>query len=143
MHALLLGGYVSFPDDEENTELPKDSKEFFHNQPIWKRAIVLSAGVAANMLCAIALVMVTAAVTHKLPTDRAIVYVKILIRHRARLSMLRDCKKAILSSKSTAQILSSRFRQISMQKPVKNSTAMCLQKLTTTTSKNCKTKTLT
>lgn len=76
VHALLLGGYVSFPDDEENTELPKDSKEFFHNQPIWKRAIVLSAGVAANMLCAIALVMVTAAVTHKLPTDRAIVYVK-------------------------------------------------------------------
>lgn len=68
VHALLLGGYVSFPDDEENTELPKDSKEFFHNQPIWKRAIVLSAGVAANMLCAIALVMVTAAVTHKLPT---------------------------------------------------------------------------
>ncbi len=76
VHAFLLGGYVSFPDDEENTDLPKDSMEFFHNQPAWKRAIVLSAGVIANMLCAIALVMVTASVTHKLPTDRAIVYVK-------------------------------------------------------------------
>lgn len=76
VHALLLGGYVSFPDDEENPTLPKDSKDFFHNQPIWKRAIVLSAGVVANMLCAIALVMLTAAITHKLPTDKAIVYVK-------------------------------------------------------------------
>ena len=76
VHALLLGGYVSFPDDEENPDLPKDSKEFFHNQPVWKRAIVLSAGVIANMLCAIALVMFTAAITHKLPTDKAVVYVK-------------------------------------------------------------------
>jgi len=76
VHALLLGGYVSFPDDEENPNLPKDSKEFFHNQPIWKRAVVLSAGVVANMLCAIALVMLTASITHKLPTDKAIVHVK-------------------------------------------------------------------
>jgi len=76
IHALLLGGYVSFPDDEENPDLPKDSMDFFHNQPIWKRAIVLSAGVVANMLCAIALVMLTASITHKLPTDKAIVYVK-------------------------------------------------------------------
>lgn len=76
VHAFLLGGYVSFPDDEENPDLPADSKEFFHNQPIWKRAIVLSAGVAANMLCAIVLVMGIAAVTHKLPTDKAIVFVK-------------------------------------------------------------------
>ena len=76
VHAFLLGGYVSFPDDEENPDLPKDSPEFFHNQAIWKRAVVLCAGVAANMLCAVALVMFTAAITHKLPTDRAIVYVK-------------------------------------------------------------------
>ncbi len=76
VHALLLGGYVSFPDDEENPDLPKDSMDFFHNQPIWKRAIVLSAGVVANMLCAIALVMFTAGITHKLPTDKAIVHVK-------------------------------------------------------------------
>ena len=76
VHAFLLGGYVSFPDDDENPDLPKDSPDFFHNQAIWKRAIVLCAGVVANMLCAIALVMFTAAITHKLPTDRAIVYIK-------------------------------------------------------------------
>lgn len=76
VHALLLGGYVSFPDDEENNDIPKDSPELFQNQPAWKRALVLVAGVAANMVCAVALIMVTAAVTHKLPTDKAIVYVK-------------------------------------------------------------------
>lgn len=76
VHAFLLGGYVSFPDDEESTELPADSLDFFHNQPIWKRAIVLSAGVVANMICAIVLVMGIASITHKLPTDKSIVYVK-------------------------------------------------------------------
>lgn len=76
VHALLLGGYVSFPDDDEDSNTAKDSPELFQNQPAWKRALVLVAGVAANMLCAVALIMVTAAVTHKLPTDKAIVYVK-------------------------------------------------------------------
>ena len=76
VHALLLGGYVSFPDDEENSDLPADSPEFFHNQAIWKRALVLVAGVAANMLCAVVLVMFIGAVTHRLPSDKAIVYIK-------------------------------------------------------------------
>ncbi len=76
VHALLLGGYVSFPDDEEDTNVPKDSLDLFQNQPAWKRAIVLIAGVAANMLCAVVLIMCTAAITHKLPSDRAIVFVK-------------------------------------------------------------------
>lgn len=76
VHALLLGGYVSFPDDDEDSNTAKDSPELFQNQAAWKRALVLVAGVAANMLCAVALIMVTAAVTHKLPTDKAIVYVK-------------------------------------------------------------------
>ena len=29
VHAFLLGGYVSFPDDEKNCDLPKDSPERF------------------------------------------------------------------------------------------------------------------
>ena len=29
VHAFLLGGYVSFPDDEKDCELPKDSPERF------------------------------------------------------------------------------------------------------------------
>ncbi len=76
VHALLLGGYVSFPDDEEDANISKDSPELFQNQPAWKRALVLVAGVAANMLCAVALIMVTGAITHKLPSDRAIVFIK-------------------------------------------------------------------
>ena len=31
VHAFLLGGYVSFPDDEKDCELPKDSPERFAN----------------------------------------------------------------------------------------------------------------
>ena len=68
VHALLLGGYVSFPDDEKDCDLPKDSPERFVNKPAWQRAIVVSAGVIANVLCAIALVIVVAIVSGKLPS---------------------------------------------------------------------------
>ena len=68
VHALLLGGYVSFPDDEKECDLPKDSPERFNNKPIWQRAVVVSAGVIANVICAIALVMLVAIVSHQLPS---------------------------------------------------------------------------
>lgn len=68
VHALLLGGYVSFPDDEKECDLPKDSPERFNNKPIWQRAVVVSAGVIANVICAIALVMLVAVVSHQLPS---------------------------------------------------------------------------
>ena len=74
IHALLLGGYVSFPDDEKDCDLPKDSPERFINKPIWQRAIVVSAGVIANVLCAIALVMLVAIVTGKLPAGNSEIY---------------------------------------------------------------------
>ena len=45
VHAFLLGGYVSFPDDEKDCELAEDSPERFINKPAWQRAIVVSAGV--------------------------------------------------------------------------------------------------
>ncbi len=68
VHAFLLGGYVSFPDDDKDCDLPADSPERFINKPAWQRAIVVSAGVVANVLCAIALVMLVAIVSHKLPS---------------------------------------------------------------------------
>ena len=68
VHAFLLGGYVSFPDDEKDCDLPKDSPERFANKPIWQRAIVVSAGVISNVLCAIALVIFVAIVSGKLPS---------------------------------------------------------------------------
>lgn len=74
VHAFLLGGYVSFPDDDKDCGLPKDSPERFVNKPVWQRAIVVSAGVIANVICAIALVMLVAVVSHKLPSGNYKVY---------------------------------------------------------------------
>ena len=68
VHAFLLGGYVSFPDDDKDCELPKDSPERFTNKPAWQRAVVVSAGVIANVVCAIALVICVAIVSKQLPS---------------------------------------------------------------------------
>lgn len=75
VHALLLGGYVSFPDDDKDCELPADSEERFINKPKWQRAIVVSAGVIANVICAIVLVMFVALWTKQLPSGNYEVYV--------------------------------------------------------------------
>ena len=74
VHAFLLGGYVSFPDDEKDCELPEDSEERLLNRPIWQRAVVVSAGVIANVLCAIFLVMFVAAWTKQLPSGNYEIY---------------------------------------------------------------------
>ncbi len=74
VHAFLLGGYVSFPDDEKDCDLPKDSPERFINKPVWQRVIVVSAGVIANVICAIALVIIVAVFTGKLPSGNYEVY---------------------------------------------------------------------
>lgn len=68
VHAFLLGGYVSFPDDEKDCDLPMDSPERFINKPVWQRVVVVSAGVISNVICAIALVMIVAIFTGKLPS---------------------------------------------------------------------------
>ena len=70
IHALLLGGYVAFPDDDPESEKESKPEELFKNKPIWKRTIVVSAGVIANMICAIVLVMFCASVWHKLPAGK-------------------------------------------------------------------------
>ena len=74
VHAFLLGGYVSFPDDEKDCDLPEDSPERFINKPIWQRAIVVSAGVISNVICGIALVMLVAIVSGKLPSGNYEIY---------------------------------------------------------------------
>ncbi len=68
VHAFLLGGYVSFPDDDKDCDLPADSPERFTNKPAWQRAVVVSAGVIANAICGLLLVMLVAIVSHKLPS---------------------------------------------------------------------------
>ncbi len=67
IHACLLGGYVSFPDDDKNSEIAKDSPDRFSNKPIWQRLIVVVAGVFANFITAILLVVLAAGIWHKLP----------------------------------------------------------------------------
>ncbi|MBD5401750.1 RIP metalloprotease RseP [bacterium] len=75
VHAFLLGGYVSFPDDEKDSDLPADSEERFINKPVWQRMVVISAGVIANIITAFVLVFLTAVVWGKLPSGTYQVYV--------------------------------------------------------------------
>ncbi len=74
VHAFLLGGYVSFPDDNKDCNLPADSKDRFVNKPIWQRAVVVSAGVIANVICAFALVFFVAAWAKQLPSGNYEIY---------------------------------------------------------------------
>ena len=74
VHAFLLGGYVSFPDDEKDCDLPADSPERFMNKPAWQKAIVVSAGVIANVVCAFALVFLVAICTKQLPSGNYEIY---------------------------------------------------------------------
>jgi RIP metalloprotease RseP len=52
-----LGGYVAFPDDEdEDSNIPADDPSLMKNRPILDRAIVISAGVIANLIFAYVLI---------------------------------------------------------------------------------------
>lgn len=79
VHAFLLGGYVSFPDDEKDCDLSKDSPDRFTNRPIYQRAIVASAGVFANIVCAFAFVFLTASVWGHLPSGKYQIYVNDIV----------------------------------------------------------------
>ena len=70
VHAFLLGGYVSFPDDEKDSPTPVADEDKFMTKPVWKRMIVISAGVIANIITAILLVVITATVWGKLPSGQ-------------------------------------------------------------------------
>lgn len=82
IHACLIGGYVAFPDDEKDSELPVDSPERFVNNPVWKRMIVISAGVITNLVVAFLLVFITAGIWGKLPSGEANVYVGKIIAEK-------------------------------------------------------------
>lgn len=79
IHAFLFGGYVSFPDDDKDSDLPKDSEDRLMNRPIWQRAIVFAAGVGANIVCAFLLVLLTAFLWHNLPSGKFDIYVNDII----------------------------------------------------------------
>ncbi len=75
VHAFLLGGYVAFPDDEKDCELPLDSEDRFLNKPIYQRAIVVSAGVVFNVICAYIIVLFAAFHWGYLPEGKYDVFV--------------------------------------------------------------------
>jgi RIP metalloprotease RseP len=47
-----LGGYVSFPDDEDDSGVAADDPDLLRNRPLPQRALVIAAGVLANLLLA-------------------------------------------------------------------------------------------
>lgn len=75
VHAFLFGGYVSFPDDDKDSDIPKDSPERLMNKPVWQRAIIFSAGVIANVICAYILVLMTACLWHNMPSEKFETYI--------------------------------------------------------------------
>ena len=52
IRAIPLGGFVGFPDDDPDSEIPPDDPDLLSNRPILDRAIVISAGVIANLIFA-------------------------------------------------------------------------------------------
>lgn len=55
-----LGGYVGFPDNDEDSAIPEDDPDLMQNRPILDRAIVISAGVIANFVFAYFVLMLMA-----------------------------------------------------------------------------------
>ena len=52
VRAIPLGGFVGFPDDDPDSDIPQDDPNLLRNRPILDRAIVISAGVIANLVFA-------------------------------------------------------------------------------------------
>ena len=58
VRALPLGGFVGFPDEDPDSDIPPDDPNLLSNRPILDRAIVISAGVIANLIFAYFLLVV-------------------------------------------------------------------------------------
>ncbi len=52
IRAFPLGGFVGFPDDDPDSEIPPNDPDLLRNRPVFDRAIVISAGVIANLIFA-------------------------------------------------------------------------------------------
>ena len=62
LRAIPLGGYVAFPDDDEDSPFPADDPNLLRNRPLRQRALVIAAGVIANLLLAWAVLVAQGAV---------------------------------------------------------------------------------
>ncbi|KAI3828038.1 hypothetical protein L1987_02132 [Smallanthus sonchifolius] len=52
LRAFPLGGFVGFPDNDPDSDIPVDDKNLLKNRPILDRVVVISAGVIANIVFA-------------------------------------------------------------------------------------------
>lgn len=52
LRAIPLGGFVGFPDDDPDSDIPPNDPDLLKNRPILDRTIVISAGVIANLIFA-------------------------------------------------------------------------------------------
>jgi membrane-associated protease RseP (regulator of RpoE activity) len=52
LRAIPLGGYVGFPDEDPESEFQPNDPNLLRNRPVFDRAIVISAGVIANLIFA-------------------------------------------------------------------------------------------
>ena len=62
LRALPLGGFVGFPDDDPESDIPPTDPNLLSNRPLLDRAIVISAGVIANLIFAYFLLVVQVSV---------------------------------------------------------------------------------
>ncbi|MEW5819157.1 MAG: site-2 protease family protein [Cyanobacteriota bacterium] len=76
IHAFLLGGYVAFPDDDPDSEIPEDDPGRLNNKPIWQRTMIIAAGVTANALLAFVIVIGVVIFGNGIPTDYNDIYVR-------------------------------------------------------------------
>ncbi len=76
IHAFLLGGYVAFPDDDPNVDLPADDPDRFANHPAWQRFWVVTAGVISNVIFAYILIVFVALCSGNLPSGKYEVIVR-------------------------------------------------------------------
>ena len=60
LRAIPLGGYVAFPDDDPEADTDPDDPDLLKNRPLLQRAAVISAGVAANLVAAAAVLLTQA-----------------------------------------------------------------------------------
>ncbi|PON68705.1 Membrane metalloprotease ARASP [Parasponia andersonii] len=58
IRAFPLGGFVGFPDNDPDSDIPVDDKNLLKNRPVLDRAIVISAGVIANIIFAYVIIFV-------------------------------------------------------------------------------------
>jgi regulator of sigma E protease len=74
IHAFLLGGYVGFPDDNPESELPHDHPDRISNRPVWQRFLVIVAGVTANVIIAYLIVLMVAMLSGGIPSGKYKIY---------------------------------------------------------------------